>query len=134
MVASVEVVMEWANGEYLFALRGAQIEALESECHNPDTGKTGIGIAAIFARVMGMSWYRSDLMNIIRLGLIGGGMGAVEAGRLVRDYAETVPMSSLTPGSGPNSPLAVAQTVLTAAVAGVPSGDSEPKEQTTPEE
>lgn len=131
MVAKPEVVVEWANGEYLFALRGAQIEALESESYNPDTGKKGIGIAAIFTRVMSMSWYRSDLMNVIRLGLIGGGMGAVEAMRLVRDYAETVPMSSLQPGVGPNSPLSVAQTVLTAAFAGMP--ESESKEDPTPE-
>lgn len=134
MVTQPEIVMEWANGEYLFALRGAQIEALEAECINPDTGKGGIGIAAIFSRLMGMSWYRSDLTNIIRLGLIGGGMGAVEALRLVRDYAETVPLSSLTPGVGANSPLTVAQAVITAAVAGIPKSDETGKETETPGE
>lgn len=129
MVGKPEVVLEWANGEYLFALRGAQIEALESECHNPDTGKKGIGIAAILTRVMGMAWYRSDLMNIIRLGLVGGGMGQVEAMRLVRDYAETVPLSSMQAGIGPNSPLTVAQAVIAAAVVGVQEEDT--KEQET---
>ena len=132
MVGKPEVVLEWANGEYLFALRGAQIEALESECFNPESGKPGIGLAAIFTRVFGMAWYRADLMNTIRLGLVGGGMGAVEATRLVRDYAETVPLSSNTPGFGPNSPLSVAQSILAAAVIGVVAPET--KEQETPEE
>lgn len=132
MVAHPEIVLEWANGDYLFALRGAQIEALEAECWNPDTGKKGIGIAAIFTRIMSMSWYRSDLTNVIRLGLVGGGMGAVEAMRLVRDYSETVPLSSMTPGVGPDSPLTLAQAILAAAVAGVP--ESSGKEPPTPDE
>ena len=54
MVASARVTMEWANGEYLFVLLGAKIEALESECVNPETGKPGVGIAEIFTRIMGM--------------------------------------------------------------------------------
>lgn len=127
-----EVVLAWANGEYLFALRGAQIEALEHECINPETGKKGVGIAEIFGRVMGNRWYRSDVMNIIRLGLIGGGMGAVDAMRLVADYAETVPMSSLTPGFGKDSPLTVAQAVLTASMVGVKRSTSA-GEPSTPE-
>lgn len=131
MVAKPEVVLEWANGEYLFALRGAQLEALEAECMNPETGKPGVGIAEIFNRIFGMRWYRSDLTNTIRLGLVGGGMGAVEAMRLVRDYADTVPLSSLQPGVGPNSPLTVAQGVIAAAVVGV---DDSGKEQVTPGE
>lgn len=131
MVAKPEVVLEWANGEYLFALRLEQIEALESECRNPHTGKNGVGIAAIWMRLTSGTWYVSDITNTIRLGLIGGGMGAVEAMRLVNNYVSTVPLSSIKNDRGPNSPLVVAQAILASAMVGV-VGDDPGKEQETP--
>lgn len=116
MSRTCRIELEWADGLYSFALYTKQIEELESISMNPTTGKKGIGVSAIWQRVMGLSWYRADITNIIRLGLIGGGLGAVDAMRLVQTYCEGVPMSPLEPGA--NNPLTVAQTIIAAAVIG----------------
>jgi hypothetical protein len=125
MVKRADVTLEWANGEYLFALKGREIEALEAECINPSTNGVGIGLGAIWARVMGGTWYRSDIRNIIRLGLMGGGMGPIEANRMCKTYVDDVPISSQMPNfQNPNCPLLVAQVILSAAVIGVEGEES----------
>lgn len=120
---SVRVELEWADGEYSFALLVPQIEELEGISANPVTGKNGIGFGAIWTRVMDGGWYVSDLRNTIRLGLIGGGMGAVEANRLCRTYVDGVPVHGPIGSMTPDSPLAVAQSILLAAVAGIEAND-----------
>lgn len=77
------LVLEWADGEYPFALMPQQIEELQRVC-----GKNGeeIGFGAIYQRVMFGVWFHQDLQHTIRLGLIGGGMGPVDANRLMRAY------------------------------------------------
>lgn len=113
-----EVMLEWGDGEYLFALRGKEIEELEQVC-----GKIGFG--AIYQRVSLGTWFWGDLYHIIRLGLIGGGMGAVEAKRLTEMYAgkdrPAVPLAA-----GPNSPESVANAILRAVMHGME--DIEPGE------
>lgn len=131
MVRRAEATIEWGGGEHTFALKGAQIEALEAECHNPETGKAGIGLGAIWQRVMGGGWYIGDLHNIIRLGLIGGGVGATEARRLVRSYVEGQPISPIG-SAGPDCPLGLAQAIIMAAVVGVEADDTA-GEPSTPE-
>ena len=115
-----EIQLEWGDGEYNFALKGAQIEELESVC-----GKIGFG--AIYQRVMLGTWFWSDLYQTVRLGLIGGGMGAVEAKRLTDMYIgrdkPSVPLAA-----GPNNPESIARAVLGAAMHGfedIPSGEQE---------
>lgn len=120
MVRRADLTLEWADGEYAFALRAKEIEAIEAECWNPATGKPGIGLGAIWQRVMGGDWYFTDLRNIIRHGLIGGGMGAVDASRMCKTYVDGVPISTMSPdATKPDCPLLVAQAVLAAAVIGV---------------
>ena len=135
MVKRADVMLEWADGTHLFALKGKQIEELEAICFNPGTGTKGIGLGAIYMRVMGGAWHRSDLREVIRLGLIGGGMGAVEAERRCRTYVDDVPLAeTMADGASrltPDSPLAVAQAILSAAVVGVERsepGESRPGE------
>ena len=132
MVARADIVLEWAGGEHLFALRSREVETLESECSNPETGRKGVGFGLIWARVMGGRWYLSDIYNIIRLGLIGGGMDPVEARRLVSSYVEGFPISGNPPK--PGCPLSVAQAVLAAAIVGVEAGEeADEGEQSTPQ-
>lgn len=100
------VVLEWADGEFPFKLDGEEIEELERSC-----GKIGIG--AIFQRVMLGTYFRRDITETIRLGLIGGGMGPVEAKRKTDRYGN-MPFES-----GPNSPVMVAKAVLNAAFIGL---------------
>lgn len=107
-----EIVLEWADGEYLFALKGKQIEELEHVC-----GKVGFG--AIFQRISMGVWFWGDLYHTIRLGLMGGGLGAVEAKRLTDMYVGQDRLA--TPlAAGPNSPEQVALAIVGAAMTGVP--------------
>lgn len=115
-----EIVLEWADGEYLFALRGAQIEELEQVC-----GKVGFGV--IFQRVMLGAWFWGDIYHTVRLGLIGGGMGAVEAKRLTDMYIGR-DKPSMPLANGPNNPESVARSVLGAVMHGfedIPSGEAQ---------
>lgn len=112
-----EIVLEWGGGEHLFSLKGAQIEELEQIC-----GKVGFG--AIYQRVSLGVWFWGDLYHTVRLGLIGGGMGAVEAKRLTDMYIgkeqKGVPLAG-----GPDSPESIARAVLGAVMHGfedIPSG------------
>lgn len=101
-----EVTLEWADGEYLFALKGKQIEELQVCC------KAGFG--AVYRRTMEGNWFFSDIYHTIRLALIGGGLGAIEAKRMCDNYVDGVVLAS-----GPNSPLIVAQSILGASVMGL---------------
>lgn len=130
MTRATHVEMEWGDGEYTFTLKMPQIEELEAVCANPTTGKAGIGLGAIWVRVMDGGWYASDLRHIIRLGLIGGGVGAVEANRLCKTYVDAVPLHGPVTNMDPNSPLAVAQAILIAAIAGMENEDAGKKTPT----
>lgn len=100
------LTIDWADGTYAFALKGKQIEELERVC-----GKIGFG--AIYQRIMLGVWFYADLYHTIRLGLIGGGMGAVEAEAKCKMYVDGVPMVA-----GPNSPESVAKAILASVMIG----------------
>lgn len=127
-----EIILEWGGGEHLFRLAGRQIEELEQVC-----GKVGFG--AIYQRLMLGTWFWADLYHIVRLGLIGGGMGAVEAKRLTEFYIGMEHTSGTLPlVGGPNSPEMIARAVLGAAMHGLsdivkpPSGEAEGREVPAP--
>jgi hypothetical protein len=105
MSLKAEVTLTWGDGEYLFALKGAQIEELERISEK-------VGFGAIYQRVALGVYKWSDLYNVIRLGLIGGGMGAVEAKKKTDFYIQA-PLEA-----GPDSPLSVAKAVLGAVMFG----------------
>lgn len=101
-----EIELEFGDGKYLFKLPLVQINELQS--------KTGLGIGALYAKLlqgryiyapdndatMGMptqaNYAAADVIEPIRLGLIGGGQGIVDgvpvkvtplvANRLVENY------------------------------------------------
>jgi hypothetical protein len=83
-VPSCEIELAFADGAYLFRLPLAQISELQNKC--------GCGLGALFARVMKgryrfgdeivcnpleADYHVLDLVETIRLGLIGGGRGDV---------------------------------------------------------
>jgi hypothetical protein len=74
----------FGDGEKTFALPAEQILELER--------KIGAGIGAIYARVMTGQFQFADLMEIIRLGLIGGGTSPKNAQALVDAYARPTPV------------------------------------------
>lgn len=101
---AAEVVLEWADGEYLFALKAKQIEELEHLCDE--------GIGRIAARVFSRVDYRyKHLRETIRLGLIGGGTPPIDANRLVTTYVDGQPID---PTADKSSTLKTASAVLQA--------------------
>jgi len=102
--------LEFADGEYTFALPVPQINELQTKC--------GIGIGGLFKRVCSSvkvndqlqpvmalgdaEFYLADILETIRQGLIGGGRGVVDnqeiqvtpaiANRLIANYVADKPL------------------------------------------
>lgn len=74
----------WSGGEHPFALRLGELRRLQTNCD--------AGPEEIFTRIRSGTWRDSDLMEPIRLGLIGGGMEEREAGPLVTRLFEQHPL------------------------------------------
>lgn len=74
----------FGDGEKTFALPSEQILELER--------KTGTGVGTIYSRVMTGQFQFGDIMEVIRLGLIGGGTSPKEAQALVDAYARPTPI------------------------------------------
>lgn len=73
-----EVVIDFADGSYTFRLTVKQIIELEEKC--------GAAFAIIHARLWQGLYTANDVVETIRLGLIGGGMDPVKAKQLVERY------------------------------------------------
>ena len=56
----------WPGGEHDFLLDIGALRAIESRCN--------AGIAVVYNRLLDNSWYVDDVIQPLRLGLIGGGM------------------------------------------------------------
>ena len=130
MSLAAEIEMEWADGQYLFALKAKQIEELEH--------LTGVGIGRLTARVTGETdFYYRDVRETIRLALVGGGTPAVEATRLVNAYVDGQPLQPLDKEGKPHpdGPLLMARAILGAVRFGferLPTGEKgEPQPATT---
>lgn len=97
-------ILEWGDGEYEFALPGKCVEELQKV--------TGHGLLNIATRLQsqGGDWKLEEVRHVIRLGLIGGGMGAVEASRLVNMYVGQDKIK--IPLVGPNSATLLAGVIL----------------------
>lgn len=105
---SAEVVLTWGDGDYLFALKGRQIEHLEKVCDKP----IGQIAARLFSR---MPAYR-DVRETVMQGLIGGGMPPVLATEKMGLYFDGQPLDAQ---SDPSSPLNTAIAVMSAAWFGI---------------
>lgn len=103
MSRSAEVTLTWADGDYLFALKWAQLIELQE--------KTEAGPYFVLGRLGDGTWRIGDISEVIRLGLIGGGMAPIAALGLVRRYVEARP---------PMENLQTAQAILAVALMGSP--------------
>lgn len=81
-----EVTLEWPGGEDKFALTWDQLRALE--------GLADKGPMALLADVQGGTWRVDDLINILRLGLIGAGIDPVVARKRVIAASELHPVAA----------------------------------------
>lgn len=72
------VELEFGDGTYTFKLGLGQIDELQDKC--------GAGIGTIYKRVLQGDYRVEDCKETVRLGMIGGGVSAVEARRTVDRY------------------------------------------------
>lgn len=107
---AAEIELKWADGTYLFALKLKQIEELQRLC--------GVGLGEIAQRLLvERRWYAGDIVETIRLGLIGGGTPSVRARELIETYVDGHPLAD---PRDPANHLMTAQAIITAAYFGVP--------------
>lgn len=78
---SAKVDLDFADGTYPFRLAIGGLEELQE--------KTSAGPLTVLRRLMAGEWRIADVREPIRLGLIGGGMGALDARKMVDRYANT---------------------------------------------
>lgn len=107
MSRNASVDLDWADGTYKFRMAWGQLAELQE--------KTDAGPFVILQRLSNGSWKVEDITNVIRLGLIGGGMKPVDALKLVRTYVEDRP---------PMENVLTAQAILAAGVMGAPDEDT----------
>lgn len=100
MSRSASVEFDWADSTYVFRLGVKQLEELQE--------KTDAGPAWLYARIEAGMWKTGDLVETIRLGLIGGGKTPDEARSLVRRHVHDHWSESIKP----------AKMILAAAIAG----------------
>lgn len=102
-----KVTLDWADGTYVFRLGIGELMQLQEA--------TDCGPGWVLARMMqptaeNKGWRVQDITQVIRLGLIGGGLEPAKALRLVREYVEPRP---------PMENLLIAQAILTASLIGL---------------
>jgi hypothetical protein len=77
-------MLVWEGGEHPFKLRIGELRALQSS--------TGVGPLFLLGRITGSQWFVDDIIDTVRLGLIGGGMNEREAKQLTdRIFTENTP-------------------------------------------
>lgn len=76
-VASVDY--PFGDGVHTFRLRIKQVEELQT--------LTACGPEFLVSRILNGQWQVADIRHTIRLGLIGAGMPAVDALRMIENYA-----------------------------------------------
>ncbi|KIN60636.1 DUF3356 domain containing protein [Sulfitobacter noctilucae] len=79
----------FGTADHTFTLTDAMIAELERVCD--------CGIGTLYQRTVAMAFRSADLTEIIRLGLIGGGMTPQEAMQLTDTYARNRPMGEVFP-------------------------------------
>lgn len=79
----------FGDGEKTFTLTDSILKELYE--------KTGVGIGALYLRVVNSQFHVADLTEVIRLGLIGGGTSPTNAQRLIDAYAVNRPFDETFP-------------------------------------
>lgn len=77
------IELTWADGDYSFRLGWGQLSELQD--------RVNCGPFFLLNRLKTGEWRVEDISNIVRLGLIGGGMSPVTALNLTRKYVEERP-------------------------------------------
>jgi hypothetical protein len=108
MSAAGSTTLTWGDGEHLFRLPIGQLRELQDKCD--------AGPAQIMMRLVSHTWRVDDILQPIRLGLIGGGKSPTDALLLVRRYVEERPLAEN---------ITVAAEIIAAAISGDPKEDGD---------
>ena len=103
MSRDARIELDWADGTHSFRLAWGELGKLQEACD--------AGPLVILGRLNSGAWRVEDISNVLRLGLIGGGMEPAAALKKVRAYVEARP---------PTENLLFAQAVLSVACYGAP--------------
>jgi len=124
MARDARIELDWADGTYAFRLAWGQLAELQEQCD--------AGPYVVLNRLYSGQWRVEDISNVVRLGLIGGGMTPADALKKVRAYVEARP---------PLENVLVAQAILAAGLQGAPEeklgeaeGEAENASTTSPTE
>ena len=109
MSRDASITIPFADGDHTFRLAWGELSKLQEACD--------AGPFVIWSDLLNGRWRIEQISNVIRLGLIGGGMTPGDALQLVKSYVEDRP---------PMETLALAQGILGAALQGAP--DEKPGE------
>lgn len=103
MSRDASVTFDWGDGETTFRLGWGEIEKLQEvrDC----------GPYVILDRLHSGTWHVQDIKEVIRWGLIGGGMKPADATRQIRLFVEGLP---------PADNLEAAQRIMRVGTFGVP--------------
>ena len=87
------VTLQFADGEYPFRIAFGQWRELQESVNKPrlEIGEAPIGPMALLRCLLDGNAWPHDVREVIRLGLIGGGMKTDRALVLVKRYVEAVP-------------------------------------------
>jgi len=107
-----QIELDFGDGTYSFRLGWGELQKLQEACD--------AGPFAIFDRLGDKSFKVQDIREVLRLGLIGGGLEPSKALSLVRDWIEERPLLENVP---------IAQVVLSAALVGAPEEETIKKPQ-----
>ena len=105
------VSLVWPGGEHSFLLNIDHLKALQQKCD--------AGPGFILGRLQTGSWHVEDVLETIRLGLIGGGMGTAAARELVDRAVIGEPLAKF---------VITATLVLASAIVGADEEDNAPGE------
>lgn len=85
----MDLTRYFGDGEKIFALTYPMLKELEH--------KTETSIGALYAKFMAGQFHFDDILEIIRLGLIGGGTSPAEAQNLIDTYGKPRPILETYP-------------------------------------
>ena len=108
MSADGSTTLIWADGEHRFRLRIKELRELQDKCD--------AGPAQIMMRLVNHTWRVDDILQAIRLGLIGGGASPTDALLLVKRYVEDRPLAEN---------VVIAAEIIAAAISGDPKEDGD---------
>jgi len=124
--ADGSISLIWGDGEHVFRLAIGQFRELQEKVNGRRLALGGqmVGPMSLLNQLRANDAWPDDIRDVLRLGLIGGGMKPPEAHRMLVNYFDaTAPLEHMKP----------AFAVLLAGLAGSPGESSDAKKKTSPE-